>query len=59
MKEPDDFICVGIEGGQISPFVQIALMTCQREIIHFITAPVLFRHDVLDMKGVKSLVILS
>jgi hypothetical protein len=46
----DDLPGVGIDAGQVRTLAQIAGDTRQREICCFITASVLSRHDVFDLK---------
>ena len=40
-----------IDTGKVAAFVEIAVGTCQSEIVDIIAAAVLSRHDVLDMEG--------
>ena len=42
---------LGIDAGEVWPFVRVAAVTSEREIAGIVGAAVLFRHDMFDMKG--------
>lgn len=50
MKQARQFFRFGIKPGKICPFVQVAVMTGQREVFRRIFSTVLARNDVFDMK---------
>ncbi len=50
MKQARQFFRFGIKPGKICPFVQIAVMTGQREIFRGIFSAVLSWNDVFDVK---------
>ena len=50
MKQTRQFSSFGIKPGKICPFVQVAVMTGQREIGRRIFSAVLARNDVFDVK---------
>ena len=51
MKQTRQLFSLGIKAGKVRAFVQIAVMTGEREIIRRIFAAVLSRNDVFDVKS--------
>lgn len=51
MKEFSQGICLGIDPSQVSPFVEIAIDACEREVIDLIVATMYFWDDVLYVKS--------
>jgi hypothetical protein len=49
MEQVFDPACHGIDPAQIRPFVKIAPMACEREIVYAVRAAVFPGHDMLDM----------
>jgi len=50
MKQARQFSCLRVKPGKICAFVQVAVMTGQREIVRRIFSTVLSRNDMLDVK---------
>ena len=50
MKQPRQFFGFRIQPGEVRAFVQIAVMTGEREIFRRICSAVLSRRDVFDVK---------
>jgi hypothetical protein len=59
VKEPDDFVRIGIAARQVRSFAQIALVTGEREVFEIVRAAVLARIDVFDMERMRVVVFLS
>ena len=51
MEQANDCACVGIDTCQVWPFVCIATIAGEREVVWIISSTVLLGHDMLDMKG--------
>jgi hypothetical protein len=49
MKEWDQIAGEWVDSGEVAPFVQVALRTRERKILHVIGAAVLSGSDVLDL----------
>ena len=58
MKQLSNYICLGIEAGEICSFVKIAIDTGKGEIFHIVTAAVNSRNDVFNVERGKRRVIL-
>ncbi len=58
VKEPDNFVRVGITTSQVRAFVQIAVVACKREIFKITCATMLARVDVLDVEWMRVVVLL-
>lgn len=55
MEQLDERTGLRIYGREVGAFVQIAVVTGERQIFRIITAAMLTRHDVLDVKFVERL----
>jgi hypothetical protein len=58
VKQPDNFVRVGIATGEVRALVQVALVAGERKVFKGIRATVLARIDVLDVKRVRVVVFL-
>ena len=58
MKQLSNYICLGIEPGEICSFVKIAIDTGKGEIFDIVTAAVNFRNDVFNVERGERRIIL-
>jgi hypothetical protein len=58
MKQQDNRGRIGIDGTQVSAFVEVAVVTGEREIPRIIIAAMLFWKDVFDVKSIEGFILL-